>query len=69
MFAKESVHSFWKAATWSKTLFIEGTIENIFVRFSGVQSFLPTAPGEVDVCPARKSIFLVPLALAMPQKN
>jgi hypothetical protein len=33
---------------------------------AGFQCFLPPAPGEINVCPASKPIFLVPGALAMP---
>jgi hypothetical protein len=36
---------------------------------AGFQSFLASAPEEINDCSAGKLIFLVPGALAMPYKN
>jgi hypothetical protein len=40
-----------------------------FKESTGFQSLLPTAPGEINVRPAGKPIFLVPHTLAMPQQD
>jgi len=37
-----------------------------FQESTGFQGFLPPAPGEINVCPTGKSIFLIPHALAVP---
>src|ERR1700757_2526970 len=52
MFAKESVQSFWKAATWSKTLFmlspIVGFCRDIDESAAKAAERRPDAAGEVD---------------------
>ena len=48
----------------------ESAIEAITVRFqesTGFRSFLPAAPGEINVRPPGEPIFLIPDTLAMPQ--